>query len=178
MLLKGSSPLVEQLEEYVVESKADLVILGSHGLGAVGAVMGSVALALMKSISRPILVVKALPQGAGAAAGGGNNSSSLSGVPIQGDGGGAGGSGAGGSGAGSGAVGAAKAGGKGHGGGGGHGGRHGGHHGHGQGTEKLKVLLAVDHASRPALRFVAGKLLRWVGGMGAKGGRGGRVGPL
>jgi len=55
--------ILEQLDSYVEESNADLVIMGSMVLAGGGTstatVMGSISLCLMKTLSRPLLIVKA-----------------------------------------------------------------------------------------------------------------------
>eukprot|EP00798_Chlamydomonas_sp_ICE-L_P000095 gene95-3703_t len=60
ILQRDSRPLAEQLEDYVTSMKADLVVMGSHGLSEANSLgIGSLTLALLKTISKPLLVVKA-----------------------------------------------------------------------------------------------------------------------
>jgi len=61
VLVKGSMPLVETLEQFVDDIGGDLVVFGSQGLaqGANAVTIGSVSLSLIKSIRQPVIMVKA-----------------------------------------------------------------------------------------------------------------------
>ncbi|GAX76181.1 hypothetical protein CEUSTIGMA_g3625.t1 [Chlamydomonas eustigma] len=66
VLVKDSLSLVDQLEKHMDTVSADLVVIGSQGLSQISrsAPMGSMAVGLMRNLSRPILIVKSTSKNA------------------------------------------------------------------------------------------------------------------
>lgn len=60
-LLVGGA--ARQIVSYADEVDADLIVIGSRGLGAFeGALLGSVSRAVLRDAKRPVLIVRELPQ--------------------------------------------------------------------------------------------------------------------
>jgi nucleotide-binding universal stress UspA family protein len=60
-LLVGSA--ARQIVSYANEIDADLIVIGSRGLGAFeGALLGSVSRAVLRDAKRPVLIVREVPQ--------------------------------------------------------------------------------------------------------------------